>query len=382
MSTDNVNRIQIPLINNANSANNDLENEESEESVTNTEKYTLNFLSSLIPKTFSGKRSELNTFLINCNAAMNLAKVEQHVPLLYVIMSKIEDPAKSQLTNFTFQNWEQLKEKLTLLYQDKKHYVQLFEELNNLRQNKGENITQYHRRIEECEAKVLASLNQTITDPTLIPGSIANINQIALSRFIFHCSPNLSTFLRWRGFTNLNEALSAAIQEEQVLNLKGNNFGNYQRNQNSNFGYQNRNQNSRSQKYCTHCPNLSNHSTHECFKNKNKPFEKKVFNIKTCSYCHRDGHEISNCYKRQNSRNNSNKSEASHSNSNEKKNFNQGGNSKKYCSNCRMSNHNTADCRRKPEGETKNQKSLNSNSLPVANTEPERIGQINEVFSN
>lgn len=84
------------------------------------DKFSLSFLSSLIPKTFSGKWEELNNFIINCNSAFKLAKEEHHVPLLYMIISKIEDPANSQLTNFIFHNWDQLKEELCLLYQDRK----------------------------------------------------------------------------------------------------------------------------------------------------------------------------------------------------------------------------------------------------------------------
>lgn len=111
-----------------------------------------------------------------------------------------------------------------MLYHSRKHYIQLFENLSRLHQKQDENNTQFYRRIEECQANILASLNQTITDPLLLPGNMENINQITLCKFIYHCNPSLSTFLGWRGFSNINKGLAAAVQEETPLHLRANNL--------------------------------------------------------------------------------------------------------------------------------------------------------------
>lgn len=152
--------------------------------------FSLTFLASLIPKPFSGNRSELNYFILDCISAFNLAKPNQITPLLCTVLSKIEDPAKTQLTNFTFENWDELKTKLKSLYQDKERYAQLFEELNNLKQFQKETMSQYYRRIELAQTNVLKEISLIETDEAMLSGSIKNIAQITLSRFIYHSQPS------------------------------------------------------------------------------------------------------------------------------------------------------------------------------------------------
>lgn len=100
-------------------------------SETETLEFRLNFLCSLIPKPFDGIRSE---FLTNCNNAVEIAIDSQHKPLFVFIISKLTGSVRSQLQGKTYTNWKELKEILCTFYQGKKHYVQLMEELNTLKQ--------------------------------------------------------------------------------------------------------------------------------------------------------------------------------------------------------------------------------------------------------
>src|SRR6266576_3870499 len=126
----------------------------------NSSLYSFSFLSRLIPQTFSGAREELTDFLANCNSTFELADATQHQALLYVILSKISGSAKAQLMSHTFNSWDDLKTRLKTLYQDKKHYVQLLEELNQQCQNREENVTEFYQRIDQTTTKILTALHQ------------------------------------------------------------------------------------------------------------------------------------------------------------------------------------------------------------------------------
>lgn len=66
------------------------------------------------------------------------------------------------------------------MYSDQQLYVQVSKEPNNLRQGKTENVSQFHRRTEQYQARILTSNNQSGYDGRLFPGYIININYVAL----------------------------------------------------------------------------------------------------------------------------------------------------------------------------------------------------------
>lgn len=93
----------------------------------------LNFVCSLIPS-FSGDRSEYNNFVSGWENAFAFADKSFHRAWPFYIISKMDASVKSRFQGKTFQSWESLKEPLNIYYQDWKHYVQLMEDLNNLKQ--------------------------------------------------------------------------------------------------------------------------------------------------------------------------------------------------------------------------------------------------------
>ncbi|KAK0072243.1 hypothetical protein PV326_000258 [Microctonus aethiopoides] len=181
--------------------------------------FTMDFLCKLIPKEFNGNRHELGQFIANCNNAYELAADQQKIALIYFILSRISGRAKEQLAQQTFKTWDELKNKLKILYQDKKHYVQIMEELNNSKQNFNENVSDYFQRLEILNSCALSAAQQYTIKQEELPGKLLMINEITLNRFIYHSSPNISQMLRWKEFENLNSACTAALAEERALNI-------------------------------------------------------------------------------------------------------------------------------------------------------------------
>lgn len=184
----------------------------------------MEFLCKLIPNEFNGNRHELGQFIANCNNADELASNEQKIPLIYYILSRISGRAKEQLAQQTFKTWDGLKKKLKILYQDKKHYVQIMEELNNCKQNYNENISDYFQRLEILNSRALSAAQQYTVKQEDLSGKLLTINEITSNRFIYHSSPNISQMLRWKDFENLNSAYSAALAEERAININKSKF--------------------------------------------------------------------------------------------------------------------------------------------------------------
>lgn len=327
-----------------------------------TEKFTMNFLASLIPKKFNGNRKELNAFTINCTAAYKLASETQKIPLLYAILAKIDDPAKSQLTHLTFNNWNELKQKLRDLYLDKKHYSQLFEELNSIKQNFKETIPQYLSRLELALAEVMKEIPNIEKDPNLLPGAISSIQQIALNRFVYHCLPQFSQVLRWKKPVSLQEAYNIASEEEQALTYVSQNRKSKFENNKSSY---NRHGYTHMNKYCNTCKKKG-HTSSECYRNKARSYAISSTGSQTCHYCHKQGHFAAKCIKKRNEQGKFNK----YSNSSSSRNSNSSNNSSRSCTYCKKDGHTMEQCYKKKNDSKKeviagtNTNALNCNELP------------------
>ena len=268
--------LQTLLINTFQSISTQLASNPSNSSSSNT--FSMEFLCRLIPNTFDGNRFELGQFLANCNNANQLASDDQKNPLLFYILSRICGKAKEPLSNQSFDNWDELKSSLKILYQDKKHYVQLMEELNNCKQNSKETINEFFQRLETIVSRLIASTQQTCNIPAEIPGKLKMLNEIALNRFVYHSKPEISQMLRWKDFDSLNSVYSAAVSEERAIAMT-----------------RNLNQ------YCKNCK-TNTHDTRNCFKTKQYTNTTHVLytnNQKICRYCKNKGHTIEECRKRQ-----------------------------------------------------------------------------------
>nr|CAI5863056.1 unnamed protein product [Callosobruchus analis] len=178
--------------------------------------HKLSFLCSLIPKSYDGNRQELHEFLGNCDNAMRFASDTQKDALMAYIISKLTGSAKAQLRDKEFETWSQLKDLLLQLYADRKHYTQLMEELNTLKQSKDETVLRFYNKIDSLTTRLINAIHER-GNPT---GKVETIKELALQRFIYHSLPDISRFLRGRQIHTLSDALHLAQEEERALSLQ------------------------------------------------------------------------------------------------------------------------------------------------------------------
>lgn len=116
--------------------------------------------------------------------------------LIAFVISKITGAggAKAQLRDKVITSWDQLKDLLLKLYSDQKHYTQLMEELNTIKQNANETVQYFYNRIDKLCTRILNSL--TCPDESERLGRVATIKELSLQRFILHSIPDISRFLR------------------------------------------------------------------------------------------------------------------------------------------------------------------------------------------
>lgn len=280
--------------------------------------YKLTFLCSLIAKPFDGNRTELHEFISNCNNAFRFANPQQTDALIAFVISKITGSAKAQLRDKCITSWEQLKSLLLRLYSDKKHYTQLMEELNTIKQHNTESVLSFYNRIDKLCTRILNSVSCRDEGERL--GRVETIKELSLQRFILHSLPDISRFLRGKEPKNLSDAFNAAAEEERALQVSK---SNYLHNHNKN-------------KYCSNCKTKS-HNTRDCFKKNNNRSREMTVNLnapqnvsrqnfqrsnKFCNYCKKQGHLIADCFKRKKN----NETYNNNSNSNFSQNSNQNAN--------------------------------------------------------
>lgn len=314
----------------------------------------LNFVCSLIPS-FSGDRLEFNNFVSGCDNAFAFADKSLHRALLFYIISRMDASVKSRFQGKTFETWESLKETLNIYYQDRKHYVQLMEDLNNLKQLSKESVLAYYSKIDALQNRILSTIGSSEENK----GKIELIKDLALNRFVHHSNPEISRFLRCQNLTDISDALSKAMDEEKALKMstcvsdKFNSFCNFcqmkgheiqncrklqklnqninmnipsNANLNRNFHPSFQNQNNfptpqfsqnlntfpQNQTFNSQCPaqpsqamqqnnhnqfNNNSHNSH--FDPSKTPANNKLTPSKFCSYCKKQGHVIAECRKRE-----------------------------------------------------------------------------------
>ncbi|XP_030766857.1 putative uncharacterized protein DDB_G0272516 [Sitophilus oryzae] len=342
----------------------------------NTDPLSLDFICKLIPFGFSGDRNELGQFLANCNSANELASQNQKLPLLYFILSRISGTAKEQLTTQSFESWEILRQKLKDLYKERKHYVQLIEELNNCRQNSNESVDDFFQRLEVLYHRTISSAQQSYRNDAELPGKTQTIRELTLNRFIYHSKPEISQMLRYKGFNCIKEAHNAALCEERILNMlktnKSNQYCKICRNNSHSTNNCCKNYPQSNGNYRVHVNNSNKSNNHNFNHTFNQPSSNSQHNnIKQCKYCKKYGHTIDECRKLQykNSYNVFNKNK--NPNDIQNKNFN------------RVSNQNQIPNEvSNIRSVTNNQLSLNSHAPLAEKTPLEESIKMLQVFEN
>lgn len=275
---------------------------------------------------FNGQKNKLYEFIDNADKADKLIKAEFKEILFHLIETKLTDNAREVTRTRDFSNWADLKKHLLDVYSEKRTMAQWQLELNSCKQNSQESILSYSNKVETCYIKLIQSL-----DPTLSPDSkkacIDLLKNEALNVFLTGLNRDIALIVKSRKPNTLEDAIHLALSEEQE-----------QKSRFEIFKYQN--VNTSSARFCQNCSkpghttiscrfnqnNSSQQSHNKNFKveqnvrhinrsnsnyssklnpvNKSNPQNQNFsqnsdYNSKTCNYCKKKGHIISECRKRE-----------------------------------------------------------------------------------
>lgn len=246
----------------------------------NVPPFKLQFLCSLIAITFGGNRNDLHEFIANCDNAYKFVHYSQEAALLAYILSKLTGNAKAQTRDKEFYSWIDLRSTLLQLYSDAKHYTQLMEELNTMKQNANETVVQFYNRLDHLQTRILNNISSRYTDERF--NRYEMIRELTTQRFIFHSLPDISRFLRSRDYNSLSEYLNAALEEERALRINKIPINK-----------------PKPKIFCTFCK-MDGHLFVNCRKKPHQQYNINQNQTKFCHYCKKNGHLINDCYKRKN----------------------------------------------------------------------------------
>lgn len=238
-------------------------------------------------KSYDGSRETLNSFLVNCDNAFELASDAQKSILFKYILSQLNGKAEVACSIKEFTSWEQLKEFLKTQFSERKHYSHLLADLQESKQGPQDNVSQYALRMETYLSQLLTeiSLSTPKVKSKELPGRTAAMEDLALHHFVMGLHPRISNIVRCHSPKSLNEAINLAISEERIQQTL------YRRPQAEQRSYNNNNNNNKI-KASSSRPNVSPSMS------KPSNFAPQASHV-FCRYCKTPGHDISACKKRE-----------------------------------------------------------------------------------
>jgi hypothetical protein len=270
-----------------------------------SEKITLSVLTKFI-KPYNGDRESLPAFLTNCENAISLATADQQNVLCKYIISQLEGKAQVICSLKTFSEWEDIKIFLRNTFGEKKHATHLLVDLQNCRQLPNEDVTKYSLRIEQILTRIQSDIHYNCKESKELVGRIAAMEDLALNTFLLGLNSNISTIVRCRNPSSLNEAVQHAIEEEKLFNLSKSSAPKYSKQCSicNKSGHTSSDCYLKNKKY-NNKPNSQFHNSFHVNSNPNnsnfKPYsnQRNNYNPVTCHYCKNVGHTIDQCRKRQ-----------------------------------------------------------------------------------
>lgn len=252
----------------------------------------LNILLKFI-KPYDGDREKLNSFLINCNNAYDLANESQKPVLFKFILCQLQGKAEVACSIKNFSSWDQLKEFLKTQFSERKHYSHLLTDLQESKQGLQESVGQFSLRVETYLSQLLTEITLSDTKVKEVPGRVAAMEDLALHHFMMGLLPRISNIVRCRSPKNLNEAINLAVSEERIQQSI------YKRNTNENQNTRPRQQNfnnSNPHRSNQYIPNRApQRQPQQTTNNPSQSQQPALF----CRYCKTPGHDISVCRKRE-----------------------------------------------------------------------------------
>lgn len=175
----------------------------------------LTTLLSLIPDFDTKDNNEVYRYIRSCDAAFNLANINQRHVILTYALNKITGPCSADVHAKQFTNWIELKTFLIQKFSQTKTLAHLNLELQSMYQTPNETITDYYHRVELCRSKIIEKLNTEICDNTLI-GRLVTTEETALNVFINGLNSDIGIMLRTKEFNNFSEAGRFALHEDKI----------------------------------------------------------------------------------------------------------------------------------------------------------------------
>ncbi|XP_011254548.2 uncharacterized protein LOC105250252 [Camponotus floridanus] len=169
----------------------------------------------LIPE-FDGSANKLQEFLSATTYAVeNINPLDELTLLGAVLCTKLK--GRAMLDFQKIRNFAQLKQELEACYASKKNTIHLQIEFNTLKQKTDENARAYGLRTDKLAMELYESMldgQQYTADHKRVILNI--IQQQALENFQIGLNDDIKTVVRSRGYTTLQEAISAATTEEKI----------------------------------------------------------------------------------------------------------------------------------------------------------------------
>lgn len=236
----------------------------------------IHLLIKLVPE-FDGTFANLTQFLANVDNAFRLAKAPQIPVLLTFVKAALKGPAQNIVHTTSHPTWESLRKKLLTIYGEKKSFAQIQIELQNLKQLRDESVASFTSKIENKIQKLMSALS--FENNGIVQQAQQDlIKKMGLTTFIHNSLPQYGQLLRIRNPSSITEASRLASDEEIALKFQKMSVGHT----------------------TSFKPNFNGNSSF----NRNFNPNKKVFATEKlkCSYCHKDGHKIDNCFKKNKSK--------------------------------------------------------------------------------
>lgn len=237
-------------------------------------------------KSFDGSREKLNSFITNCDNAIDLASDAQKSILFKFILSQLEGKAETACAIKEFESWDQLSDFLKTQFGERKHYAHLLAELQECHQLFSEAVNQFALRVETSLSKLLTEITLSNRKKSELVGRTAAMEDLALHTFLLGLKPNISNLVRGKNPSNLNEAVNLAISEEKIQKLL------YKRNlPTSNLAS--------TAPRPIQKPNYSFRPVVHNVNSRPQVFNQNMSNIPFCRYCKTQGHTLETCKKRE-----------------------------------------------------------------------------------
>ncbi|KAF5276777.1 hypothetical protein FQR65_LT16185 [Abscondita terminalis] len=169
---------------------------------------------------YDGSNHKLNEFIINTDAAFELATENQKVILLAYAKKQLTGRAKMIVSTKIISSWAQLKEFLIETFSPRQNIDELILESQTCKQLPNESIMDFTLRLDILDSKFIKAINLENNDPLILPGLLKMKDNICLRSFLAGVLPIYQNLLSIKEPKNYQEAsyFCLKIENENKIN--------------------------------------------------------------------------------------------------------------------------------------------------------------------